>query len=43
VDLEDFTQRLLKKKIGDKTTITLWRNGTEVTLVVTIMDISNLQ
>ena len=43
VDLEDFTQRLLAKKIGDKATITLWRNGTEVTLVVTIMDISNLQ
>ena len=43
VDLEDFTQRLLQKAIGDKTTITLWRNGTEVTLVVTIMDISNLQ
>ena len=42
-DLEDFTQRLLKKAIGDKVTVTLWRNGTEVTLVVTVMDIGNLQ
>ncbi|MFZ5973926.1 MAG: S1C family serine protease [Bacillota bacterium] len=43
VDLEDFTQRLLKSAIGDKVSLKIWREGTEVNVVVTVMDISDLQ
>lgn len=41
--IKDFTERLLAKKIGEKVSLTIWRQGAQATITVEVMDISELQ
>lgn len=43
VDMNDFTERLRANDVGDKISVTIWRDGSETTITVTLMDINDLE